>query len=143
MFLESRLNVTEVNHLGNKCSSPQFPFERPSMQVTRRRATIDDADVLLDLINTAYKHEGKWKVDDKRTSAKELARLLPDQDLHPDSGDYQVLMVLVADDGEDISILPEIASKSRIVGHIRYVASFRALPRFFAVSDPVCCLSDP
>lgn len=116
-------------------------FFSPVMEVTRRRATLDDANVLLELINTAYKHEGKWKVDDRRTNASELSRLLPDQNVDPDGGDYQVMMVIVANEGEDLSKLPEVVLQRRIVGHVRYVALPRPSEPFPAVADLVCRIS--
>jgi hypothetical protein len=94
------------------------------MKVTPRRAVIEDAEVLLELINAAYKHEGKWKVEEKRTSLKELTRLIPAQDVDSETQEYQVLLVLVADTSEDISLLSESGQKSRIVGHVRYDNSF-------------------
>lgn len=90
------------------------------MQVHRRRATPEDVDTLLELVNAAYKHEGRWKVDDTRTSAEELKNLIPDQVYHAESNSYQVLLVLAVDNDQDISSLPASARQSRIVGHIRY-----------------------
>ena len=104
------------------------------MKVTSRRATVSDIDVLLELVNLAYKPEGRWKVEEKRTSHKELSRLIPDQDLKPDTLDYQILLVVLADDSEDLSCLPESAVKSRIVGHIRYVLLL-ATPRVSSLSS--------
>lgn len=101
------------------------------MKVSRRRANLDDLDVVLDLVNLAYKHEERWKVE-PRTSASELSRLLPDQNVHPETLNYQCLLLLIADEYEDISLLPEIAKKSRIVGHIRY-------DKFWAVFPKPCC----
>lgn len=91
-----------------------------TMKVTRRRATLDDLEVNLELINQAYKPEGRWKVEERRTTAKELTKLIPDQNLHPDTQNHQILLVFVADEGEDVSLLPEMAQKSRIVAHVRY-----------------------
>lgn len=104
------------------------------MRVHRRRATLADIDVLLELINQAYKHEGRWKVEERRTSLKELTRLLPDQEFHPQTNSYQVLLVVVAEDDEDISDAPAIAHSSRILGHIRYERSVPALATLSARS---------
>jgi ribosomal protein S18 acetylase RimI-like enzyme len=104
----------EINALGTK------------MQVTGRRAVLSDIDVVLELVNLAYKPEGRWKVEEKRTSLKELSLLIPAQDPDPETLNYQILWVILADDSENLSSLPEAASKSRIVGHIRYDPSLHA-----------------
>lgn len=103
------------------------------MKVTRRRATAEDLEVNLELINQAYKPEGRWKVEERRTNEKELSRLIADQDLHPETQNHQILLVLVADEGEDVSLLPESAQKSRIVAHIRYdkVLLFSVVSKLF------------
>lgn len=101
----------------------------PPMKVTSRRAVIEDAEVLLELINAAYEHERKWKVGD-RTSLAELNKIIPNQSLDSETGDYQVLLVMVADESEDLSSIPPIAMPSRIVGHIRYVTMFRQVSLF-------------
>ena len=89
------------------------------MKVTSRRAVVEDSEVLLELINAAYDHERKWKVEN-RTSLTELNKFIPNQTLDSETGDYQVLLVMVADESEDLSSIPTIAIPSRIVGHIRY-----------------------
>jgi len=132
-FLE-QVAALETRLVAQHAKSLQSTLRSPHMKVTRRRASIEDVEVLLALINAAYKHEGKWKVEEKRTSATELCRLIPDQDSPSSSGDFQVLMVLLADEGEDVSCIPESAQYSRIVGHIRYVfesGSFSASFRLF------------
>ena len=89
------------------------------MKVTRRRSTLEDIDVSLELVNLAYEPESRWKVE-KRTTVEELSRIIPDQDLHAETQDYKIVLVLVAEEGEDISMAPAIAQQSRIVGHIWY-----------------------
>jgi GNAT superfamily N-acetyltransferase len=88
------------------------------MKVTARRAMIEDAEVLLELINAAYEHETKWKVG-KRTSMSELQNIIPAQNVDPETHDYQILLVMVADDTEELSMLTESAASKRIVGHVR------------------------
>lgn len=118
--------------MGSKRGSRSvFTLEKVSlslnrMKVTRRRANLEDLEVNLELINQAYKPEGRWKVEERRTTAPELSKLIPDQDLHLDTQNHQILLVLVADEGEDVSLLPEMAQKSRIVAHVRY--DFKKLP---------------